>query len=184
MVAQGKKRAKTKTWFDYRLHLIADTVYELPMRFEIMPATVSEQKVLPRMIREIFGQDTDLKDRCKEFSADRELDSGPLKQMLWDMNILSAPLVNTRALWSEEKQVPDYYPQQQIRRLLDPEKTDKILFSEKGNVFCRCPAAVGGFECRGWEACHQQAGSKAGDYGHILRIHQDKVDRRIFTDCT
>ena len=31
--AQGKSRTKTKTktWFGYRLHLIADTVHELPI---------------------------------------------------------------------------------------------------------------------------------------------------------
>ena len=203
--AQGKKRTKTKTWFGYRLHLIADTTYELPMSFEITSASVSEQKMLPEMIRELYGQDPVLKHRGKEFSADRGLDSGPLKQMLWDEYQIR-PLIDTRALWSEEKKAPDYDPQQPIRRLLDPEKTDNILYSEKGNVFCRCPqtgeeremlfygnearrntlkyrcpAAAGGFECQGWEACHRQAGSKAGDYGRIVRIQLDKVDRRIFT---
>ncbi|MCY4265010.1 MAG: hypothetical protein OXE78_09150 [Gammaproteobacteria bacterium] len=78
------------------------------------------------MIRELYGQETALKHRGKEFSADRGLDSGPLKQMLWGEYQIR-PLINTRALWSEEKQAPDYDPQQPIRRLLDPEKTDNIL---------------------------------------------------------
>ncbi|MCY4263826.1 MAG: transposase [Gammaproteobacteria bacterium] len=73
MDGQRKKRAKSNIWFGYRLHLIADTVYELPVSFEITPASFSEQKVLPQMITEIFDQDTGLNKRCKEFSADHGL---------------------------------------------------------------------------------------------------------------
>lgn len=95
-------------------------------------ASVSEQKVLPKMIRELYGQDAVLKDHCREFSDGRGLDSGPLKQMLWDEYPI-CPLVDTRALLSEEKQASDYHPQQQFRCLLDPENTGNFQCSGKGS---------------------------------------------------
>ena len=45
----------------------------------------------------------------------------------------------------------------------------------------RCPAAAYGLECAGRETCYRQAGTKAGDYGRIVRIDMKKQDRRIFT---
>ncbi len=42
-------------------------------------------------------------------------------------------------LWSEEKQAPDYDPSQPILRLLDPDRADNILHSERGEVHCCCP---------------------------------------------
>ena len=48
--------------------------------------------------RELYDQDAVLKDRDKEFSADHGLvDSGPLKQMLWDEYPIR-PLIDTRAM--------------------------------------------------------------------------------------
>lgn len=76
----GKGWTKVKTWFGYTLHLIADTKYELPVAFRITPASHSESVELDKMIDEVFTKDPKLADTCKEFSADRGLDSGPLKQ--------------------------------------------------------------------------------------------------------
>ena len=45
----------------------------------------------------------------------------------------------------------------------------------------RCPAAAYGLKCDGREACYRRAGTKAGDYGRIVRIDIKKQDRRIFT---
>ena len=69
--AQGKSRTRTKTWFGYRLHLIADTVHELPIAFAVTRASTSESVIWPKMINELFSEDSNLKQRCKDFSADR-----------------------------------------------------------------------------------------------------------------
>ena len=45
----------------------------------------------------------------------------------------------------------------------------------------RCPAAAGGFDCAGRAACLKMGGSKAGDYGRVVRIPLATADRRIFT---
>ena len=95
------------------------------------------------------------------------------KARLWDRYRVQ-PLIDTRAMWREKKQAPGYDPSQPILRPLDPHRVDTILYSEKGEVFCRnpatkeqrpmafqgfesdrgtlkyrCPAAAYGFACRG-----------------------------------
>ncbi len=195
-----------KSWFGYRLHLIADTRYEIPVALEVTKASAAGSPVLSRMIQELFaGKDRALAGRCADFSADRGLDGGPLKQALWDDHGIR-PLIDTRAMWREEKAEPGYDPSKPILRPLHPERVDTVVHSEKGEVVCRCPStgeerpmAFQGFEadrgtlkyrcpaaaydlhCRGWAICHKRAGCAAGDYGRIVRIDLNTADRRIFT---
>ena len=53
--------------------------------------------------------------------------------------------------------------------------------ADRGTLKYRCPAAAYDLTCRGRAICHRQAGCKAGEYGRVVRIDLDKVDRRIFT---
>ncbi len=97
-------------------------------------------------------------------------------------------------------------PSKPIGRLLDPDRADNILHSERGEVHCccphsgtlrpmvfhgfeadrntlkyRCPAAAYDLHCTGRKTCLARSGSKAGDYGRIVRVNLDKANRRIFT---
>jgi hypothetical protein len=200
----GKAWKKIKTWFGYGLHLIADTRYEIPVAFELTPASVSEQPTLRAMIRAMFAETPELAERCKDFSADRGLDSAETKALLWD-DYGIRPLIDTRELWREEKNLPDYDPSKPITRPLDPERADTIVHTEKGTLHCicpvtgeqrdlafqgfeadrntlkyRCPAAAYGLECQGQAQCHQAGGVNPGEYGRIVRIKLDEHDRRIF----
>jgi hypothetical protein len=78
----GKAWKKIKRWFGYGLHLIAETRYEIPVPFEVTPASVSEQPTLRAMIRELFDETPELGERCRDFSADRGLDSAETKALL------------------------------------------------------------------------------------------------------
>ena len=201
----GEAWKKVKSWFGYRLHLIADTEYEIPVAFDVTKASAAESPVLTRMVRALFAKDSALEGRCADFSADRGLDGAQLKQALWDEYGIR-PLIDTREMWREEKAEPGYDPSRPILRPLYPERVDTVLHSEKGEAVCRCPktgeerpmafqgfeadrkalkyrcpAAAYGLTCRGRAVCHGQAGCKAGDYGRVVRIDLDKVDRRIFT---
>lgn len=201
----GKEWTKVKSWFGYGLHLIADTQYEIPVAFELTPASHGETPELKGMLNGLFDETPELADRCQDFSADRGLDSGDLKAQLWDEHHIR-PLIDTRELWREEKQNPDYDPTQPITRSLNPDRADNIIHTEKGQVFCvcpqsgeqrdlafqgfeadrntlkyRCPAAVYGLDCAGRESCHQNAGVQVGDYGRIIRIDITRQNRRIFT---
>jgi len=201
----GKPWSKIKSWFGYGLHLIADTHYEIPVAMHITPASSSEQIELRAMIGETFEEIPELVGRCKDFSADRGLDSAQTKALLWDAYQIR-PLIDSREMWREEKQLPDYDPSKPITRALNPDKVDTIVHTEKGSLHCicpqsgemrdlafqgfesdrntlkyRCPAAAYGLECEGREQCHQAGGVTPGKYGRIIRVNLDTHDRRIFT---
>ena len=190
----GKLWRKVKTWFGYRVHLIADTRYEIPVACEVTRASRSEVKQLEAMTEALFEETPELGKRCRDFSADRGLDSGPLKERLWeDYGI--RPLIEPRELWKEEKKEGGYDPGKAITRPLYPDRADTIVHTEKGQVCClcpetgrqrrmafqgfeaargtlkyRCPAAAYGYGCAGRQRCYRAAGSQAGAFGRIVRI--------------
>jgi hypothetical protein len=157
------------------------------------------------MIAEVFEETPELARRCEDFSADRGLDSGETKALLWD-GYRIRPLIDTRELWREEKQMPDYDPAKPITRPLHPERADTLVHTEKGTVHClcpaeglqrdlafqgfeadrgtlkyRCPAAAYGLDCKGQTQCHAAGQVNPGGYGRIVRIDITERDRRIFT---
>ena len=201
----GKAWSKVKSWFGYELHLIADSAYEIPVWFDVTKASASEVRRLSGAVDELFAQEPELAERCADFSADKGLDSGALKAKLWDRYRVR-PLIDTRTLWREEKEMPGFDPSQPVLRPLHPERVDTILYSEKGEVLCRdpaskeqrlmaftgfesdrgtlkyrCPAAAYGFACKGRAQCHRGAGVKDSAYGRVVRIALKDHDRRIFT---
>ena len=109
----GKPWTKIKSWFGYGVHLIANTEYEIPVAVHVTPTSTSEQIELRDMIKETFAQAPELTERCSDFSADRGLDSAETKALLWDDGDVR-PLIDTRELWCEEKQHPDYGPSKPI----------------------------------------------------------------------
>ena len=199
----GKQWNKIKSWFGYNLHLIADVKYEIPVAFEITPASHSEQTTLKKLIHATFGQDPILAGRCRDFVADRGLDSAGIKKTLLDgYNI--RPVIDTRQLWKIERNKPDFDPSKPIIRPLFPDRNDTIFYSEKGGIHCvcpatktlrplifqgfesdrktqkfRCPSAVNDVECPGQELCHTAGEVHPGSFGRIIRVPIDK-DRRIF----
>lgn len=99
-------------WSSWRdTDLIADTQYEIPVAVQVTPASASEQIALRDMVAQTFAQDPELAERCRDFSADRGLDSAQTKALLRDEYAIR-PLIDTRELWREEKQQPDYDPPQ------------------------------------------------------------------------
>jgi hypothetical protein len=182
----GKQWKKIKSWFGYGLHLIADTAYEIPVAFHLTPASHSEQVQLRTMIHALLDETPELAARCRDYRI--------------------RPLIDTRELWREERQAPDYDPSKPITRPLDPQRVDTLVHSEKGSVHClcprtgeqrdlafqgfeaergtlkyRCPAAAYGLRCQGQAQCHQSGGVEPGEYGRIVRIKLTDQDRRIFT---
>ena len=201
----GRPWTKVKTWFGYGLHVIADVEHEIPVWFAVTKASASEQPVLSAGVDALFEAEPALAERCADFCADRGLDGGPLKRKLWDVYGVR-PLVDVRELWREEKAEPGYDPARPVLRSLAADGGGNVLHSEKGEVFCRCPAtgevrpmafqgfeadrdalkyrcpaAAYGLDCEGRAACLRDAGSKAGDYGRVVRVDLASGDRRMFT---
>jgi hypothetical protein len=201
----GNLWEKINSWFGYGLHLIADTVYEIPVAFSVTAASASEVVELGSLIQNSFEQTPALAERCEDFTADRGLDSGGIKAMLWD-DYHIRPVIDIRELWREEKNEPGYDPEKPITRALFDERVDTIVHTEKGTLHCicpatgeqrdmafqgfeanrntlkyRCPAAAYGYECKGHNECSAFGQVNPSANGRIVRINITKADRRIFT---
>ena len=125
--------------------------------------------------------------------------------MLWD-DYRIRPVIDIRELWKEEKNEPGYDPEKPITRALFTERVDTIVHTEKGTLHCicpatgeqrdmafhgfeanrntlkyRCPAAAGGYECKGRKECSELGQVNPGPFGRSIRINITKEDRRIFT---
>ncbi len=179
---------KSKSWFGYALHLIADTKYELPLEYSVLPASVSEKPVARKLIKKLEEEQPDILNRCKYFCGDKGYDDKALISLLWDKHKIN-PIIDTRMLWKDCDTDPD--------RAYD--KYDGVFYDQKGCVYCyspikgvrktmafagfdksrnalrfRCPAKHYGLSCA--ESCHCRI---PGD----IRIPLS-YDPRIFTSVS
>jgi len=192
---QGQRRdgslwKRIKKWFGYKLHLLVDSQYELPLSWELTKASVSDSPRLIPLVEDLRKRRSDRIELAEDLSADKGYDSAKNNSWLWDECGIK-PLIDIRSMWKEEE-----------TRLLDESRVDNVVYDEKGRLYChcprsgerremayqrfekdrlclkyRCPAAGYGFECAGRGSC---GSGNYGPYGRIVRVPLDK-DRRIFT---
>lgn len=186
-------------WFGYKLHLVVDSNYELPLGFEVTKASVADGPRLLPLVSEMARKHGELAKRARELAADKGYDSEENNATLYDEYGVK-PIIDTRELWKEEPGKP---------RVLFGERVDVVLEGERGRVYCqapverrggdemremafvgfeknrrclkyRCPAAFYGFECAGRAECEKLAPCGVGEYGRTVRVPLER-DRRIFT---
>ncbi len=104
---EGEVNTKTVKWFGFRLHLIADAVYELPVDFTVTKASVSEVKETERLLEKMKEKEPQKIETCRYFLADRGYDSTELIEWLETEDI--APVIDIRNMWQgdETKQFKD-----------------------------------------------------------------------------
>nr|WP_205665643.1 transposase [Anoxybacter fermentans] len=73
---------KIKNWFGYKLHLIVDADYELPVEFEVTKASVHEVPVAHKLLREVEEKHPEIIKDCEIFLADRGYDDSKLIKKL------------------------------------------------------------------------------------------------------
>jgi hypothetical protein len=188
--SDGTVWEKITKWFGYKLHLLVDSHYELPLGWQLTKAAASDHPRLIRLVEDLKKRHPDRIEKAKDLSADKGYDSAGNSTWLWDECGIK-PLIDIRSMWKDQE-----------TQLLDESKVDNVVYDEVGRVYCycprsgeqrelafqgfekdrkslkyRCPAAAYGFECRGRGQCGSKPDS---DYGRIVRISLEK-DRRIFT---
>jgi hypothetical protein len=202
--SQGKPWEKIMKWFGYQLHLIVDANHELPLAFEVERASTSEATRLLPMVKDLTLRHPEIGESAETLVADRGLDSAEInRDLLDDYNI--KPVIDTRALWREEKGEQGRNPEKTTSRPLVPSRVDTLVYTERGSVKCicpvsgvetdmafwgfesdrqtlkyRCPAAAYGVYCPGRTQCELLAPKTPGPYGRIVRVPL-KNNRRIFT---
>lgn len=185
----GTAWSKLVKWFGYKLHLIVDSKYELPVSFEVTRASASDQKHLLPLLAKLKEKHPDLIDRAEYASADRGYDSEEHNRELYDDYGIK-PVIDIRHMWKDGEPT----------RPLDPDRVDSIVYDEDGTIFCicpssderremaycgfeadrgtlkyRCPAAAYELQCAGRSIC----APRKSDYGRIVRVPIE-LDRRLF----
>lgn len=190
--ATGKVRKKEIWWFGYKVHLLADVTYELPLGFTVTPADASDTQQLPVLMAQHKERHEHLCARAKTLAGDRGYDSTENNMLLWDEYGIM-PVLAIRRCWQDREEKT---------RSVNPAKADNVVYSEDGEVSCycpetgterpmvfmgferqrnclkyRCPAAAYNCTCAGRDLC---GNGKTIGFGRVVRIPLAK-DRRIFT---
>lgn len=195
--ADGTAWEKTKRWFGYKLHLVVDAEYELPLGYAVTKASANDSLYLLPLVEELQRRHPQLVERAEYLSADKGYDSKDNNRGLYDTYAIR-PVVDIRSTWQEEPDQP---------RQLDPERVDTICYAERGEVLCRCrdgaqkardnyaamayegfeadrgtlkyrcPAQAHGIACTQRGLCNQ---GRHPAHGRLVRVPLEK-DRRIFT---
>jgi len=182
----GTPWSKVVKWFGYRIHLIVDADYELPVAFEVTKASTSEVKQAHKMIEKLDEDHPELIETCETFEGDKGYDDSKLNMILWDDYAIK-PVIDIRNMWKDGEKT---------HQLLDYEN---VVYNYKGNVYCVCmdtgvqrEMCVGGFEKDRKEHGTLRKLCPAMQYG-IECKYMDKclvkqgiridieVDRRVFT---
>jgi hypothetical protein len=185
----GTAWSKTVKWFGYKLHLIVDSTYELPVGFCVTPASASDQKQLLPLLAKLKQNHPELVERTEYTSADRGYDSKEHNRKLYD-TYGAKPIIGIRHMWKDGE----------TTRPLYTDRADSIVYDEDGTIFCvcptsgqrremaycgfeadrgtlkyRCPAAAYGLQCAGRSIC----APRKSDYGRVVRVPIE-LDRRLF----
>lgn len=200
MKADGTLYKEVKHWFGYRLHLLVDANYELPVAYEVTRASEGESPKLLPLVEELRENHSALHERIETLAGDRAYDDGADKAALHDDHGI-APLIDTRDLFSCTPEGP--------MRPLDERSHDTIYFDPTGRVCCktrpfaaddsarytpmqfmgfeaerqtlkfRCPAAAFGAVCENRAACACRPQVRDGKWGRVVRVPLER-DRRLF----
>jgi hypothetical protein len=176
---------KVVTWFGYKIHLLVDTHYEMPIGYEVTKASASDTKHLLPLVEDLKEKHPQIHGDIDKAAADKGYDSEENCRRLYDEHGIK-PVIDIRRMWRDKE-----------TRLLDPGCADNIVYDEVGTVCCLCPKtgeqrpmAYGGFEkdrgalkyicparaygltCLGRPEC-----------GHAMKSERVslEIDRRIFT---
>jgi hypothetical protein len=179
----GKAWEKVVKWFGYKLHLIVDATYELPLAFKLTKASASDITEGHELLKQTEKQQPELLKTAETLAADRGYDDTKLIVKCWDEHQIK-PVVDIRNMWRDTDKT----------RLLSGK--ENVAYNYKGNVYCFCPetgtqremcnggfekdrstlkkvcpAKQMGIECKGQAQCPVAQG---------IRIPLSE-DRRIFT---
>ena len=129
-------------WFGYKLHLVVEAVYELPVAFELTKASASEVPQTHALVERLAERHPEVLKRCEAFVADKGNDDTSLITKLWDDHGIK-PVIAIRDCWQDGEKT---------RRVSN---TRNVVYDYEGTVSCVCPRtgvqrkmAYAGFEAK------------------------------------
>ncbi len=187
-VSKGKNKdgsawSKTKSWFGYKLHLISDATYELPVAYKLCKASEPEQPIGLELFAELAKKHPDLIERTEYFLGDKGYDGTKYHVRFWEKYRIKC-LIDIRNMWKDEEE----------DRIVNG--CQNVTYDFEGNVFCYCmksgkkqEMAFGGFEenraCLKYRCPAKHYGMKCPSLGRCKVGHSVRIklteDRRVFT---
>ena len=133
---------KTKSWFGFKLHLIIDAEYELPVAFKLTKASPGEQPIIRQMFDDLAIEQPQIIENCEYAMGDKGYDSNKTISKLWEDYGIK-PIIAIKNMWKDGE----------VTQQLKTRQFENITYNYKGVVFCHCPKtgeikemAYGGFE--------------------------------------
>jgi len=179
----GTAWEKVTKGFGYKLHLVVDATYELPVAYTVTKASAGEAPEARKLLDGLKARHPAIVETCRAWLGDKGYDDTTMITRLWDEEKIQ-PVIDIKAMWKE----PD------PTRVLPGRR--RIVYNQQGEVFChgpqtgecrrmafggfeadretlkfRCPAAHYGLECVGRASCEVKG---------AVRVPL-ALDRRIFT---
>ncbi|MCJ7843686.1 transposase, partial [Lederbergia sp. NSJ-179] len=96
----GTMWEKIVKWFGYKIHLIVDSTYELPMAYSVTKASVPDINAAHDLLDEIEKNRPSLLEQAEEMSGDRGYDDTKLIVKLWDDHGIK-PVIDIRNMWKD-----------------------------------------------------------------------------------
>jgi hypothetical protein len=96
----GTAWEKVVRWFGFKLHLVVDSRYEMPVGFELTKASESDSTKLPGLVDDLAERQPVVVERAEEMAADRGYDSAENNQKLYDDHGIN-PIIDSRRLWKK-----------------------------------------------------------------------------------
>jgi hypothetical protein len=138
--SDGTVWEKVKRWFGFKLHLLVDADYELPVAYEVSRASGADITGGKELMAKTAERHSELISTVRELSGDKAYDDGQWIRELWDTHGIK-PVIDIRNGWRDGEET----------RLIEGQSN--VVYDYRGTVYCHCPAtderrqmAFGGFE--------------------------------------
>jgi hypothetical protein len=153
-----------KSWFGFKLHLIVDAEYELPIAYRVTKASASDITIGRDMVEDLASNRPWVLESANFLLGDKAYDDADLITNLWDDHEIK-PVIDIRDLWKisgaravhgQTNVSHDYTgtvychsPVQWIKRPMAFGGFEK----DRGTLKYRCPAKHYGLDCADREQC-------------------------------
>lgn len=121
----GTAWEKTTWYFGYKLHLLVDSQYEIPLAYHVTTARPHDLPEGKKLMNAYAETNPELHAACGILTADRGYDSKAWADELAQAGITA--VIDTKHMWHDsEKPLLDY---------------ENLTYNEKGEVTCCCPVS-------------------------------------------
>ena len=121
----GSAWKKIKSWFGFKLHLIVDSDYELPVAYSVSKASSSDVTIGKQMINNLGKERPQILENAELLTADKGYDDAKFYELLWNKHSVK-PVVDIRKQWQITGE---------LRALPDKEH---LYYNQAGTIHCKC----------------------------------------------